>query len=191
MDWLADHVATISGVDGVVECAVAVAILAGVRARTGRIRPLAWLVASYFLVESLVSFNRMFVFADPDGSLSRVLVFELLGTVVIIIMLANARHIADVVARVVDDARMRATEYERARRDYTQVVRHRIANPLMVIKGAAQTLDGTTLDDATRHELRLAIIEAAERLEAVSLEPTRAGDEEHDLDAVPHLDARR
>ncbi len=187
MDWLVDHVPMISGLDGIVELAVAIVILVGVHRRTGRIPGLAWIVASYFLVEAGVSFNRMSVFSDPDGSLSRVVVLEMLGTLVIIVMLVNARRIAGVIARVVDEARLRADEYERARRDYTQVVRHRINNPLTILKGAAQTLDATSLDDATRHELRLAIIEAAERLESISLEPTRGGAEEYELDAIPHV----
>lgn len=191
MGWLAEHAAIISGLDGVIELSVAVLVVLGVRARLGRIRPLAWLVVSYFFIESLVSFNRIFARVDVEGTLSRVVVLEIVGTGVILVMLANASRIADVVAFLIDEAEYRAYEYERARRDYIQVVRHRIANPLMVIKGAAQTLEGASIDDATRRELRRAIIEAAERLEAISLEPTQQGAEERDLDAVPRVDRSR
>jgi signal transduction histidine kinase len=191
VNWLAEHAPIISGFDGVVELSVAVLIILGVRSRQGRIPLLGWLVISYFLIESLVSFNRVFARVDAEGTLSRVVILEVIGTVVIVLMLANASRIANAIAFLIDEAKYRAFEYERARDDYTQVVRHRIANPLMIIKGAALTLEGDSLDDATRHELRRAIIEAAERLEAISLEPTRQGTEERDLDAVPNVGSTR
>jgi signal transduction histidine kinase len=187
MDWLAQHSAIISGADAAVELTIAMIILRGVRKRLGPRRLLAWLVASYFLIEALVSLNRTFIHVDAAGTLSRVVLLELIGTVVAVLILVRASHIADVIAVIVDEARYRAFEYERARRDYTQIVRHRIANPLTIIKGATQTLDGRALDEATRHELRTAIIEAAERLEAISLEPIRRGREEYELDPVPRV----
>jgi signal transduction histidine kinase len=185
VDWLADHSPIISALDGVVELTVAVVIVLGVRARLGRVAPLAWLVVSYFAIEALISFNRVFVLSDRDGTLSRVVILEVVGTAIILLILANASRIASAIAFVVDEARYRAAEYERARYDYTQVVRHRIANPLTVIKGASQTLDIGELSEEMRHALRLAIFEAAQQLEAISLEPTRQGDEEHEFDAVP------
>jgi signal transduction histidine kinase len=188
VDWFAEHALIISGIDGVIELAVAVAIMLGVRARLGRIRPLAWLVIGFFFVESLVSFNRVFARNNLDDVLSRAVILEVIGTIVIVMMLANASRIANAIAILVDEAKYRSYEYERARLDYTQIVRHRIANPLMVIKGAAQTLEGDNLDEPTRHELRQEIIAAAERLEEISLEPTQQGFEEHDLDGVPRVD---
>jgi signal transduction histidine kinase len=190
MGWFFDHVTLLSRIDGLVEAIMAFVLLTGVRARVGRLGPLAWLVAGYFLVEAGVSLNRSLVDSDFATSMERIILLELLGTVLIVLMLARASHIARAIAYTIDEARMRAREYERARRDYTQVVRHRIANPLTVIKGAAQTLEAGELDEATRHDLRVAIIAAAEQLEAISLEPERAGDEEHELDAIPRVPAR-
>jgi signal transduction histidine kinase len=185
MSWVADHASIISAVDGVVELAVAVLVLLGVRTRLGRIAPIAWLIVSYFAIEALVSFNRIFTLHDPHGALSRAVILEIVGTVIIIALLANASRIVGAIAFVVDEARYRAAEYARARHDYTQVVRHRIANPLTVIKGAAQTLDVGELDEQMRHALRLAIFEAAQQLEDISLEPIRLGDEEREFDPVP------
>jgi signal transduction histidine kinase len=186
VDWLADHSPIISAVDGVVELAVAILILLGVRARLGRIAPFAWLIVSYFLIEALVSFNRVFVLTDQQGTLARVVILEMVGSVIILLILAYASRIAGAIAFVVDEARFRAAEYARARYDYTQVVRHRIANPLTIIKGASQTLDIGELNEEMRHALRLAIYQAAQQLEEISLEPTRQGDEEHEFDAVSH-----
>jgi signal transduction histidine kinase len=191
VSWILDHVSALSVIDGLVELLMAAAVLVGVRARVGRVGPLAWLVATYFLLEAGVSFNRGLLDSDFGGAMSRVMVLELLGTVAIVLMLIRASQIGRAIAFTVDEARYRADEYARARRDYTQVVRHRIANPLTVIKGAAQTLDGAAMDEATRHALRLSIISAAEQLEAISLEPTRGGPEERDLDAVAHVPAAR
>jgi signal transduction histidine kinase len=185
MDWLADHAPMISAVDGIVELSIAVLILLGVRSRLGRVAPIAWLIVSYFTIEALVSFNRVFAVTDQAGTLSRVVILEIIGTVIVVFMLSNASRIVDAIAFTVDEARYRAAEYTRARYDYTQVVRHRIANPLTVIKGAAHTLDIGELDEEVRHTLRRAIIDAAQQLEEISLEPTRQGKEEYEFDAIP------
>ncbi|MCW2955296.1 MAG: hypothetical protein JWO69_165 [Thermoleophilia bacterium] len=188
MDWLAQHTVAVSIIDAILEFAVAVALLVGVRVRVGRVGILTWLVAGYFLVESVVSVNRAVTGGAADATgLGRELALELAGTLLMVAMLSRASHVGRVLRHVVDGARARAAEYERARRHYTVVVRHRIANPLTVIKGAAQTLEREQLPDDVRHELRLAIIAAAEQLEAISLGPAPAGTEEHELDAVPDV----
>jgi signal transduction histidine kinase len=191
VSWILEHVATLSTVDGAIELLMVFVVLVGVRSRVGRLGPLAWLVAVYFLFESAISFGRVLFEHDADLFRAYEMVLELVGTVVIVLMLARASHIGRALAFTVDEARYRAREYDRARRDYTQVVRHRIANPLTVIQGAAQTLDAAELDEATRHALRVSIIAAAQELEAISLEPTRGGVEERDLDAIAHVRAAR
>ena len=88
-------------------------------------------------------------------------------------------------------ARHCAEEYERALSDYTQLMRHRIANPLTAIRGSAQTLrDLPSLDDDTRTRLLEIIVEMAERIEQVSLEPRSVSVEERCLDAVPRVSYR-
>lgn len=66
-----------------------------------------------------------------------------------------------------------AIEYRRASDDYRTLVDHRLANPLTVIEGAAQTLlDGKlALCDDDRRALLSSIIEQAERMETLSLSP--------------------
>lgn len=81
-----------------------------------------------------------------------------------------------------------ADEYERATHHYGQLVRHRLANPLSVIRGNAQTLmelDG--LGEECRAALLTGILEMAQRLERISLGPTIETSEELCFDAVPRL----
>ena len=185
MSWFADNVTAISAIDGLVEFVIAGVVLVGVRRRLSRVPRIAALLAAYFLIEAALSFNRAFVSFDPSGTLSRAVVLEIAGTIVIAVALVNVRRIIEAVVFVVDQATYRASEYHRARHDYTQLVRHRINNPLAVIKGAAFTLESDQLDPATRETLRRSIIDAAEILEEISLAPEREGVEEHELDAIP------
>jgi signal transduction histidine kinase len=187
MEWLAQHAGTISALDACVELAIAASFLLLVRRHTGALHPMALLVAAYFVTESLVSLSRATDVRAPGDSVSWVLAFELVGTATAIAILMFASRIVGASLTLLEGARQRAAEYERARHDYEQVVRHRINNPLTVIKGAAQTLEAEIVDDATRHQLRLAIIDAARVLEEISLAPERRGGEEHELDAIPHV----
>lgn len=76
-------------------------------------------------------------------------------------------------------------EYSRALLDYTQLVRHRIANPLTAVIGGVQTLLDVELDRATRRELLQAMLASARRLEEVALHPERISREEAELDPTP------
>lgn len=116
---------------------------------------------------------------------------DALADVAIIVLLAvlirDASRLTNAIMSTVHEAEYRAVEYERAKRHYAQVVRHRIANPLTVIKGAALTLEAGTVDAALRRELARAIVDSAALIEATSLAPEPAGREEHELDAMPHV----
>lgn len=107
-------------------------------------------------------------------------------TVAILAYLVLAgRPLVRTAARTVRRAGRRADEYERARRDYTQVVIHRLFNPLTVIRGAAQTLQARELDEATRMRLLEAIVSASREIERVTLEPGRRRPEEVELQPLP------
>lgn len=188
MVWFCDHATLISLLNGAAQLVVALVLVIGARRRVGRIPLLAWLLGAYFVVNACMSLARSMLDTDVHQAVSWIVALELLGVVLLVLLLARASQIARALAFVIDEARVRAAEYARARHDYTQVVRHRIANPLAVIRGAAQTLERGSLDDITRHELRQAIIEASELLESISLAPERAGVEERELDAVAHVD---
>lgn len=187
MEWFVEHARAISAIDAIAELGIAFAIPIYARRRLERVHPLSLLVAAFFAIEALVSLSRATGPAVAAPSTTSILVLELLGTVSAIAILLVSARLVDAVLAVVDAARTRAAEYERARRDYSQVVRHRINNPLTVIRGAAQTLEAEIADHETRHRLRLAIIEAARVLEEISLGPERLGAEEHELDAIAHV----
>jgi len=82
-------------------------------------------------------------------------------------------------------------EYRRALYHYTQLVRHRMANPLQTISGMARTL--SNMPDLPRSDRLLmidAICKQAQILERVCLDPEIMHASEHELDPKPSLKAR-
>lgn len=143
----------------------------------------------FFLIDALITLNRSEVIWHRSESFIFATGLDVLALLVLVVVFLNARRIAEAAVAIVDMAGYRAREYERARRDYTQVVRHRILNPVTIIRGAAVTLDANdSLDAATRHELLRAIIDSSKVIENVSLEPERLGFEEHGLEATPRIE---
>jgi len=82
--------------------------------------------------------------------------------------------------------RLRQQEYERALRDYRSLARHRLANPLTVIRGGLETLRTQKLSRRQRDELIEVIAQEAARLESVALDPSANGDEERGLRPDPY-----
>lgn len=77
-------------------------------------------------------------------------------------------------------------EYRRAVYHYTQLMRHRMANPLTSICGMTQTLlDRRDLDEDTKVRMLCHILEQAKLLEQVSLQPVVQSDVEHGLHPRP------
>ena len=77
-------------------------------------------------------------------------------------------------------------EYQRALYHYTQLVRHRMANPLHVIGGAAATLQARPEMPATEREALLnEIYRQAKVLERVCLEPKIMDASENGLNPIP------
>lgn len=76
--------------------------------------------------------------------------------------------------------------WERARRDYVQLVRHRLANPLTIIRAAADTLGSDYADDrASRRQLAQLVEDACRRIEELDTSPVSRSVEERTLAAVP------
>jgi len=84
-----------------------------------------------------------------------------------------------------EPARQAAAEYRRALLDYTQLVRHRIANPLTAVSGGIRTLLEHELDPETQRELLLAMLQMADELETVALHPEVIRAEEMNLSPSP------
>lgn len=119
---------------------------------------------------------------------------EFLAALLLALVFTQAARQRFIVPQLVERARRSAREYDRARHDYEQLVRHRIANPLAAVQGIAHTLVARPdLPDATRLELVAALVDAADELARVSLDPLPTGPEEAELRAVPavHVDEPR
>lgn len=94
-------------------------------------------------------------------------------------------QMAEAVA-LMEAARRDSQEYQRAIYHYTQLVRHRMANPLQTISGMALTLrDQRDLDPQLRHQMIEAIYEQAQALERICLEPQIVNDAERELRPRP------
>ncbi len=173
-------------VAGVTQIAIAVAVSYElIRLRRG-FPPVALILIAFFLLDGLVALNRPDPLLGYSPNLDAVLI--VIDLVVLLGLLFYVRRLVRGALQTVDEAELRAREYARARRDYTSLLRHRIANPLMTIEGAARTLRARRGDDARREQLLESIIEASENLERISLEPRVQGVEEIELEPVPRLE---
>lgn len=84
-----------------------------------------------------------------------------------------------------EPVRQAAAEYRRALLDYTQLVRHRIANPLTAITGGIETLLARDLDAPTRTALLEAMLQMADELGRIALHPEVIRPEETGLAPSP------
>lgn len=161
--------------------------------RSGRMGVPMLVLAVFFSIRSLSRLSAAFNFDRTDianigfgQALDVLLVASLVG------ILVTIERVLRGVAAVEDAARYRQEEYERAKRHYTQVVRHRMMNPIAAIRGAALTLkDRPEISDPTRGQLLDAVVDGCDELEQVSLVPERRDELERDLDAVPRLQSER
>lgn len=154
--------------------------------RFGRAFPWLGVLMVYF---GLRGGERLFVALTNHESETANLVSDaLLGVVLILLVLGLRRTVAGL-RLAMDEARLRAQEYERALRDYQQLMRHRIANPLMLVRGSALTLRARHDELSPEEQERLfdVLDEAAERLEQVSLDPAELSPEEHELEPAPRV----
>jgi signal transduction histidine kinase len=174
---------------GVAEIVIAIAVVFELfRIRRGFPR-VALLLILFFLVDGAVAVNRPDPLLPYSPGLDAVL--TVIDLTVLLGLLVYVRRLVRGALKTVDEADLRAREYERARRDYSSLVRHRLANPLMTISGAARTLRAGRGDPERRDELLQSIIDASEDLEKVSVDPYLESDEESGLDPVPWLRLRR
>lgn len=147
--------------------------------------PVALLLIAFFIVDGLVALNRPDPLFGYNANLDAVLI--MIDLIVLLGLLFYVRRLVRAALRTVDEAELRAREYERARRDYTSLLRHRIANPLMAIEGAARTLRARRGDEQKREQLLESIISASESLKTISLDPRSRRAEELELEPVPRI----
>jgi len=118
-------------------------------------------------------------------------VIDILSIISLVVILLNVRKVVEAGLRALNEAGFREAEYRRAKRDYSQIVRHRMNNPLTIIKGAAITLQaGAVTDESTRDKLCEVIITTVGEMGEITLEPERRDALEYELDAMPDLPPR-
>jgi signal transduction histidine kinase len=184
-------VQTINLIIGLIEIVLVISIVLEAR-RLNHVRSaMVWGFIGFFAIDALVAINRSEVLWQRSESFAKATVLDALALVVLVAVLVQSRTIVRGAAATVDLARLRAADYERARRDYTQVVRHRMMNPLTVIEGAARTLEAETkLDPGLRRDLLKTIIDSALVLKETTLEPEKRDSLERGLTAVPQSDRK-
>jgi signal transduction histidine kinase len=170
-------------VAGVTQIAIAIAVLFELTRLRRGFPWVAILLIAFFVADGLVAINRPDSLLGSSATLDAVL--TIIDMVVLIGLLVFVRRLVRGALQTVEEAKLRAHEYERARRDYARLLRHRIANPLMTIGGAARTLRAKRGDEAKREQLLESIIEASTSLERISLEPRPKSAEEIDLEPAP------
>ncbi len=126
--------------------------------------------------------------AAPDPILGYSAPFDAVTDVAVIVLLlyllAHARRIARLALLTINEAQLRLAEYERARHDYAVLVHSKIAGPLSVISGAAQSL--RVMDDPKgREELEKLISDSSAALRQVSEELSQVRDESRRSSAQP------
>ena len=171
---------------GATQIAIAIAVIFELTRMRRGLPLVALLLIAFFVVDGLVAINRPDHFLGYSSRLDALL--TAIDMVVLVGLLVYVRRLVRGALETVDEANLRAREYERARRDYARLLRHRIANPLMTIGGAARTLLARRGDETNREQLLESIIEASENLERVSLEPSPESAEEIELEPVPRIE---
>jgi signal transduction histidine kinase len=151
-------------------------------------REFPWLAAlmAFFFVRSADRFFVAIAGNEPPG-------FSILvdapAIVLLALLLFGVERTVRGLEAMEDNAAFREAEYERALSDYRRLMRHRIANPLAVVRGGIQSLrDLDRLSEDEQREIIETLHEAALRLESVSLDPGPLGREEKRLEGRPRLE---
>jgi signal transduction histidine kinase len=173
-------------VAGLVELSVVGLILWESRELGVKRPPLIWGLCIFFAIDALIPITRSELLWRQTEHFAIATALDIASLVVLMLVLANARHLTRAALATVNLAEYRAAEYERARRDYTQVVRHRVMNPVTVILGAADTLRaGALANKELTERLLVAIEDSARAIQNETLVPERRDDLERGLDALP------
>ena len=175
----------LSLVVAVLDIGLAVALLPAL-GRFGRAFPWLGALMVYF---GLRGAERLYVALTNHESETANLVSDAVLVIVLVLLAAGLRRTVAGLRMAVDEARLRAQEYERALRDYQRLVRHRLANPLMQVRGSALTLRARHRELAPEEQERLLgmLDEATERLEQVALAPDELAADERGLRPTPRV----
>jgi signal transduction histidine kinase len=168
---------------GALQLLLAAVVLRNLR-RFGRAFP--WLAALmlFFFVRGT---QRLYAsFTDSTEELLG-LIGDLLIVTVLVLLLLGLRNTVRALEFALDEADARAAEYSRALQDYRTLTRHRLANPITVIRAGLSTIRDLDLKESDRESILAAAEEAAAELEQVVLEPQAVRPEERGLQPKPTI----
>lgn len=166
---------------GAVWLAFAVVLLR-VRVHDGKLAPWLYVAIGFCLLRA---FDFLTVRTGALDVAALVVVLDVLVLVTLIVLVVATERLRHGLAREHAGAERAQAEYSRALLDYTQLVRHRIANPLTAVIGGAQTLLELEVSEPTRRRLLEAMLDSARQLERVALHPERVSQEEFSLQPSP------
>lgn len=181
---LTSLIAVLSAVLGI----ALVAAFARVMVRARVPLPSVMLMAGFFLIYSLERFeDRTHPSYHSEG-------LDIAMAAVMVVLLAYLLLFASrtmmMMAERAASADERRREYERALRDYEELVRHRVANPLTVITSGVDLLAAKMPEacgDTQLAPVLASISAAAQQLRDVSLDPSHLRPEEASLRPMPDV----
>jgi signal transduction histidine kinase len=176
-----DRSALLSLVIGLLQL-ILVAVAARQLGRYARAFP--WLVALTVFVGLR---GAMRIYAAFAGSVPEPLAVsvDVLLLAVLALLIVSLDQTARGLRLAEDEALSREDEYARALVDYRRLARHRLANPLTVLRSGTTALRSLDLDARQRNDVLDALEQASHRLEEVALEPEPLSPEERSLRPRP------
>jgi signal transduction histidine kinase len=164
---------------------LALAFVVGLRlGRYGRAFP--WL-AALTIFFGLRGVTRIYAAFAGDVPETLALPVDFLLLAVLILLIVGVDRTGRGLMLAENEAHYREEEYRRALADYRRLARHRLANPLSVIRGGVIALRTLDLAPADRQALLDSIERESERLEKIALEPEPESAEERKLRPRPEL----
>jgi signal transduction histidine kinase len=164
---------------------LALALVVGARLRRyGRAFP--WLAALtvFFALRGVMRIYQAFAGEVPEAL---ALPVDFLLLVVLVLLIVGVDRTGRGLTLAENEAHYREEEYRRALADYRRLARHRLANPLSVIRGGVIALKTLDLEPADRAQLLDSMERESERLQEIALEPNAERPEERVLRPRPEL----
>lgn len=164
-----------------------VAIIARRTRRIARAFPWLLVLMAFFVLRSA---EGLFVVAGIPMSVMPMAVHAA-SVLLLVLLLVGSAQLVEALQSSHERSTHAAREYERALYHYTQLMRHRLANPLTAIHGGIATLQELELDATTRRQILDAMELKTRELEQVALHPELLSSEERELDPLPRLSEPR
>jgi signal transduction histidine kinase len=168
---------------GVLE--LALALVVGIRLGA-YVRTFPWLAALIVFFGLRAAMRIYSAFAEQRAE-TLALPIDVLLIAALILLIAGIERTGRGLVLAENEAQYREQEYRRALADYRRLARHRLANPLSVIRGGVIALKTLDLSEDERRKLLESMAAESERLEKVALEPEPVGAEERRLRPRPNL----